>query len=82
MLLWKECLRDCLLSKIDSHMELKECSQNGIELFSLSNIDDLIEKIEKVKKPDKYKIKAAQDTIIGYFNASRMASEYEKLYKI
>ena len=71
-----------ILSKIDSHMELKECSQNGIELFSLSNIDDLIEKIEKIKKPDKYKIKAAQDTIIGYFNASRMASEYEKLYKI
>lgn len=76
------CGLPAFLSDIDSHRELKECCQKGIELFSLDDIDTLTNKIENINRPKQDIILSAKNTIKDYLNADRMAKEYKELYKI
>lgn len=42
-----------VLSRIDSHIEVKKCCEEGIELFDLDNVDDLSTIIKNKVKDDK-----------------------------
>lgn len=75
------CGLPALLSDIDSHRELGECCPNGIELFSISESEQILDLLEKLTKPTEQERKNAKKVIDEYLNAERMAGEYCKVYK-
>lgn len=74
------CGLPAILSNIDSHTEISDCCQRGVQLFSLTNSDELRKIIESIAKPSKECIDSVKSTVEEYFNASRMAAEYQILY--
>lgn len=75
------CGLKAMLSNIDSHREMKKCCDEGVELFSLKQIDELIQDIETLESTTVHeKGKKARETVLNYLNAKRMAQEYYEMY--
>ena len=53
----------------------------GVELFTIDNTNNLVEQLNKLKKPSSEKMEAALSAVEEYLNAGRMAAEYLELYK-
>lgn len=75
------CGLPALLSDIESHQELKTCCDEGIEVFSINDIDDLKKILCTLKKPSDINRKIARSVIENYLNADRMATEYVERYR-
>lgn len=69
-----------VLSRIDSHIEVKKCCEEGIELFDLDNVDDLSTIIKNKVKDDKIN-SLVKNCAYNYLHAKRMALEYQEKYK-
>lgn len=76
------CGLPALLSDIDSHMEIKCCCTEGIDLFGLNDSCELGNLINNLNK-DVIKVKGsfAKKNILNYLNADRMGKDYYKLYR-
>ena len=75
------CGLPAFLSDIESHREVMECCPKGVELFTIDNTNNLVEQLNKLKKPSSEKMEAALSAVEEYLNAGRMAAEYLELYK-
>lgn len=69
-----------VLSRIDSHIEVRKCCEEGIELFDLDNVDDLSTIIKNKVKDDKIN-SLVKNCAYNYLHAKRMALEYQEKYK-
>ena len=69
-----------VLSRIDSHIEMKKCCKEGIELFDLDNADDLSNIIKNKVKDDKIN-SLVRNCAYNYLHAKRMALEYQEKYE-
>ena len=75
------CGLTAMLSNIESHQEMKKCCDEGVELFSLKQLDELVRDIETLGKTTVYeKGQKARETVFTYLNAKRMAQEYYEIY--
>jgi len=77
------CGLPVLLSDIPVHREIIDKNPFIGDLFSLSDRDDLINKIKAYSSKDiiEEKSKASVDTFNKYFTSKRMTEEYTKLYE-
>ena len=51
------------------------------KILDIDNINNLVEQLNKLKKPSSEKMEAALSAVEEYLNAGRMAAEYLELYK-
>lgn len=73
------CGLPAILSNIDSHKEIKACCGEGVSLFSLNDIFELVDILRNIKKPDSLRGEV-RSCIYNKFNAKRMSEEYSNLY--
>lgn len=73
------CGLPALLSDIDAHNEIKRCCDKAVQIFSLKEASQLEKICENITINEQAKVNAKQ-IVYEYFNARRMAADYERRY--